>query len=108
MCGFTGFLGAGLCDENILNRMITTLHHRGPDNRGVWCDKTVGIGLAFARLSIIDLSPAGNQPMVSASGRYIIVFNGEIYNHLEIRALLVKGNYAPNWRGYSDTETLLA
>ncbi len=108
MCGFTGVLSAGSCDENTLVRMITTLHHRGPDNQGVWCDPSSGIGLAFARLSILDLSPAGHQPMVSASGRYIIIFNGEIYNHLAIRAELEREKQAPGWRGHSDTETLLA
>lgn len=108
MCGFTGILGVGACDENTLNRMITTLHHRGPDDQGVWCDETAGIGMAFARLSILDLSSAGHQPMISASGRYIIVFNGEIYNHLAIRAELIREKQAPGWCGHSDTETLLA
>lgn len=108
MCGFTGVLGVDAGDESALRHMITTLHHRGPDNQGVWYDKDAGIGFAFARLSILDLSPAGHQPMVSASGRYVIVFNGEIYNHLEIRAELERGKQVPDWRGHSDTETLLA
>jgi len=108
MCGFTGVLGVGVCDENTLRGMITTLHHRGPDNQGIWCDESAGIGLAFARLSILDISPAGHQPMVSASGRYVIIFNGEIYNHLTIRSELERGKQAPCWRGHSDTETLLA
>ena len=108
MCGLAGFLGADAGDENTLTRMIATLHHRGPDNQGIWCDSSVGIGLAYARLSILDLSPAGYQPMVSASGRYIIVFNGEIYNHLTIRADLEREKQWPGWRGHSDTETLLS
>lgn len=108
MCGFTGILGSGACDENTLRHMVSTLHHRGPDNQGVWCDPSAGIGFAFARLSILDLSPAGHQPMISASGRYVIIFNGEIYNHLTIRAELERGKQAPGWCGHSDTETLLA
>ena len=78
--------------------------HRGPDDSGMWLDEDAGIGLAHRRLSILDLSPAGHQPMVSASGRYVIAFNGEIYNHLDLRKHL--GECA--WRGHSDTETLLA
>jgi len=84
--------------------MVAAIRYRGPDANGVWCDPTVGLGLGHARLSILDLSPAGSQPMLSASGRYVIVFNGEIYNHLELREQL--GGVA--WRGHSDTETLLA
>src|SRR5664280_1235145 len=108
MCGFAGILGIGACDKNSLNKMISTLYHRGPDDKGLWSDENVGIGLAFARLSILDLSPAGHQPMFSDSGKYVIVFNGEIYNHLAIRNELEKGKLAPRWRGHSDTETLLA
>jgi asparagine synthase (glutamine-hydrolysing) len=108
MCGFVGSLGAGGCDENLLRRMVTTLHHRGPDDQGLWFDHSAAIGLAHARLSILDLSTAGNQPMSSASGRYVIVFNGEIYNHLKLRVELEHSEHAPNWCGHSDTETLLA
>ncbi len=78
--------------------------HRGPDAAGVWADAAAGIALAHRRLSILDLSPAGSQPMASASGRFVIVFNGEIYNHLDLRRML--GELA--WSGHSDTETLLA
>ena len=85
MCGLAGVLGIGSCDESTLKKMISTLHHRGPDDKGLWCDENVGIGLAFARLSILDLSPAGHQPMISDGGKFVIVFNGEIYNHLTIR-----------------------
>lgn len=84
--------------------MVAALHHRGPDDAGIWCDGPVGLG--HARLSIIDLSLAGHQPMVSASGRFVLVFNGEIYNHADLRVEL--GERAPPWRGHSDTETLLA
>lgn len=88
--------------------MAAQLHHRGPDARGVWADGEAGIALGHARLSILDLSPAGAQPMISASGRYVVVFNGEIYNHPELRRELEANGSAPPWRGHSDTETLLA
>jgi asparagine synthase (glutamine-hydrolysing) len=92
--------------------MADTLIHRGPDDAGVWVDEHVGLALGHRRLAILDLSPAGHQPMVSASGRYVIAFNGEIYNHLALRDDLQKvgaGGTAPiHWRGHSDTETLLA
>lgn len=92
--------------------MTASLHHRGPDDEGIWLDKRVGVALGHKRLAVLDLSPAGHQPMISASGRYIIVFNGEIYNHLELRKQfnrLAVDTYRRNsWRGYSDTETLLA
>ena len=108
MCGFAGSLGDGECDENSLRQMVATLNHRGPDDQGLWFDQSEAIGLAHARLSILDLSPAGHQPMSSASGRYVIVFNGEIYNHLKLRAEFEQAGQAFNWRGHSDTETLLA
>lgn len=85
--------------------MADALRHRGPDDAGVWVDGEAGIGLAHRRLSIIDLSPAGHQPMVSAGGRYVVAFNGEIYNHLNLRREL---EINADWRGHSDTETLLA
>lgn len=92
--------------------MARTIAHRGPDDSGLWVDEAAGVALGHRRLSILDLSPAGHQPMVSASGRYVIAFNGEIYNHLELRADLEKtnagGTAAMAWRGHSDTETLLA
>jgi asparagine synthase (glutamine-hydrolysing) len=99
--------------------MATQIAHRGPDDAGVWIDADAGIGLAHRRLSILDLSPAGHQPMVSPSGRFVLVFNGEIYNHLDLREELKGRAFIPNpspasgrgekyWRGHSDTETLLA
>ena len=84
--------------------MATALALRGPDDAGAWCEQ--GVGLGHARLSIVDLSAAGHQPMHSASGRFVIAFNGEIYNHEDLRAELATA--APTWRGHSDTETLLA
>jgi asparagine synthase (glutamine-hydrolysing) len=91
------------------------LHHRGPDDEGVWLDITLGIALGHKRLAILDLSPAGHQPMISAGERYVVVFNGEIYNHLAMRSQLAppkQGTVGTEerspWRGHSDTETLLA
>jgi asparagine synthase (glutamine-hydrolysing) len=88
--------------------MAGALVHRGPDDAGFWVDAALGVGLAHRRLSILDLSPAGHQPMRSGSGRYEIVFNGEIYNHLQVRQELQQGGEVREWRGRSDTETLLA
>ena len=125
MCGLTGFFQSGGCSAEratvTLDVMATAIAHRGPDDSGVWFDADVGIGLAHRRLSILDLSPAGHQPMFSPSGRYVLVFNGEIYNHLELRRELellpsslsplpspTEGRGEYPWRGHSDTETLLA
>jgi asparagine synthase (glutamine-hydrolysing) len=88
--------------------MASTLTHRGPDDRGEWSDDLHGFALGFRRLSIIDLSPAGHQPMTSASGRYVIAFNGEVYNYEEIRRELESDGASPSWRGHSDTEVMLA
>jgi asparagine synthase (glutamine-hydrolysing) len=111
MCGLVGFIG-GVAgeggDEALLRCMSDTLIHRGPDDGGYWFDSEPHIGLGHRRLAIVDLSPAGHQPMVSACGRYVIAFNGEIYNHLGIRTELDELGQAPTWRGHSDTETLLA
>ena len=110
MCGITGFFGSSDTEQMLLlaTAMADRIAHRGPDDSGVWCNQEVGIALAHRRLSIVDLSPAGHQPMYSASGRYVLVYNGEIYNHLEVREQLTAENHAPAWRGHSDTETLLA
>jgi len=87
--------------------MADIITHRGPDNSGVWVDGDAGIALSHRRLSILDLSDAGHQPIISVSARYVLVFNGEIYNHLDIRENLEAVTQIP-WRGHSDTETLLA
>ena len=112
MCGITGiFSGNGFSEDQLTElgvAMGRRLHHRGPDDAGVWCDSAFGIALVHRRLSILDLSSAGHQPMHSASGRYVLAFNGEIYNHLALRAELQAAGHAPTWRGHSDTETLLA
>jgi asparagine synthase (glutamine-hydrolysing) len=90
--------------------MLGTLVHRGPDDSGIWVDPRAGIGLGHCRLSVLDLSPAGHQPMAGASSRCVVVYNGEIYNHLAIRRELEESGAAGphGWRGHSDTETLLA
>ncbi len=108
MCGIAGFFTYSLSrkaldTKQVAHAMANTLRHRGPDAEGVWVDGT-SVALAHRRLSILDLSPAGLQPMESECGRYVIVFNGEIYNHLELRNELSR----EKWRGHSDTETLLA
>lgn len=112
MCGFTGFkLGKSLEGSNskhIICLMSDTLTHRGPDDSGAWLDDELGVALGFRRLAIQDLSSAGHQPMLSASKRYTMVFNGEIYNHLELRENLNDESSTPlNWKGFSDTETIL-
>jgi len=109
MCGIAGFWAPGRLDESaalILDRMTSAIRHRGPDDAGCWTDADVGIGLGHRRLSIIDLSLEGRQPMASASGRYVIVYNGEIYNFSTLRKQLEGAGVA--FRGHSDTEVMLA
>ncbi|CAI8798369.1 asparagine synthase (glutamine-hydrolysing) [Pseudomonas sp. IT-P100] len=113
MCGIAGQLKwPGQSTESSLlsecSRMADAIIHRGPDDHGVWARPEFGVGLAHRRLAIVDLSPAGHQPMHSVSDRYMMVFNGEIYNHLELRRSMTSAGRAPAWRGHSDTETLLA
>lgn len=121
MCGFAGYLTyASLIEDaaDQLTKMGLEIASRGPDSHDVWFDAQAGIGLSHRRLAIVDLSPMGAQPMQSASGRYVIAFNGEIYNHLELRRSLISVDCHPSdagtsietvarWRGHSDTETLL-
>ena len=114
MCGLVGFFGAGANDGDatlLLGRMAAKIVSRGPDDFGVWADEA-GVGLGHRRLSIVDLSSAGHQPMTSFCGRYVIAYNGEIYNHLDLRVELAKRGSVEvgglSWRGHSDTETLLA
>ena len=110
MCGIAGLLtpGSGDADEITvtLQNMTRSLAHRGPDAEGYWMEGEVALG--HRRLAILDLSDAGAQPMRSEIGRLVIVFNGEIYNHLDMRRDLTSDGTAPDWRGHSDTETLLA
>jgi asparagine synthase (glutamine-hydrolysing) len=111
MCGIAGMLRPGGGDESMLagytRRITEALAHRGPDASGVWTNTAAGVALGHRRLSILDLSEAGAQPMRSECGRFAVTFNGEIFNHLEIRSELEALGAAPNWRGHSDTETLL-
>lgn len=112
MCGLAGFLGYGGLDAmqaaDALKRMAGAIAHRGPDSDGFWQDDRFGIGLAHRRLAIVDLTESGAQPMSSHCGRFVIAFNGEIYNHLKLRRDLEAACAAPPWRGHSDTETILA
>jgi len=111
MCGLVGFLPGAITfgdDKALLCRMCNTLIHRGPDDSGVWVDETMGLALGHRRLSILDLSNAGHQPMLSSCGRFVIAFNGEIYNHLQLRDRLLNEGRVIAWRGHADTETLLA
>lgn len=111
MCGFSGFLTSRKYNKSYytdtLVHMGTVIENRGPDAYGVWSDELNGIGLSHRRLSILDLSEAGHQPMHSYSGRYTIAFNGEIYNHLNIRSEIDLLNNTTTWKSTSDTETLL-
>jgi asparagine synthase (glutamine-hydrolysing) len=111
MCGITGFLKPGIGDADMAvgASMAEAIRYRGPDDQGLWADREAGVLLAHRRLAIVDLSAAGHQPMVSPSGRYVVAFNGEIYNHQGLRLGLrgTPGEPAA-WRGHSDTETLLA
>jgi len=109
MCGIVGFIQRGSSSiewDHVLPSMADRLAHRGPDNDGVWFDKEIGVGLAHRRLAIIDLSSEGHQPMLSGSGRYVIVYNGEIYNYQKLMdELIILGHL---FRGHSDTEVILA
>ena len=91
MCGICGFWQSETGNlAAIARRMSTEIRHRGPDDSGVWTDEKAGIALGHRRLSIVDLSPAGHQPMVSPCGRYVLSFNGEIYNHANLRVDLAQ------------------
>ena len=112
MCGFGGFLGGVVSKEThhgelILKNMTDAIANRGPDDSGLWLDANQRIALGHRRLSIVDLSIAGHQPMHSSNERLVIAFNGEIYNHLELRSELERSGKASMWLGHSDTETLL-
>jgi asparagine synthase (glutamine-hydrolysing) len=110
VCGIFGVLGSPLEDSELrwaVSSALDRIAHRGPDGFGVEIERSVGLALGHRRLSIVDLSVAGSQPMTSADGRLTVVFNGEIYNHVQLRSEL-KSQGVGNWRGHSDTETLLA
>jgi asparagine synthase (glutamine-hydrolysing) len=109
MCGLAGAFQPGVPESEWRTRlaaMADAIRHRGPDDEGLWSDAAAGVGFAFRRLSIVDLSAEGHQPMLSASGRFVMIFNGEVYNHGELRAELDPLRIP--WRGHSDTEVMLA
>lgn len=110
MCGLTGFVAQGGSGDRVdtVRRMCDAIVHRGPDDSGEWTDAACGVALGFRRLAIIDITPAGHQPMVSAPGRYVATFNGEIYNFEDLRGELRAAGLAPEFRGHSDTEVMLA
>lgn len=113
MCGITGFWNKHSRSEgdseNLIRKMTASLSHRGPDDASIWNHQRKGLALGHQRLAIQDLSPAGRQPMHSNSGRYVIVYNGEIYNTHQLKAELNKNSsVSRNWKGHSDTEVLLA
>ena len=108
MCGISGFYSINAFDfNNVILKMSSALSHRGPDSSRTWKDKNSGIIFGHQRLSILDLTKAGDQPMFSKSKRFVITFNGEIYNHLEIRNKLAEINSNIKWKSGTDTETLL-
>ncbi len=109
MCGITGIFGnlsKDVLSESV-HKMSETLIHRGPNDGGIWVDCEDGIAFGHRRLSILDLSSAGSQPMTSVCGRFVVVFNGEIYNHLHLRRKMESLFGSISWRGHSDTETLV-
>jgi asparagine synthase (glutamine-hydrolysing) len=108
MCGLVGYWNKNGVEASIVERMATKIRHRGPDDAGIFLNKEGDLALAHRRLAIIDLTPAGQQPMISPCGRLMLVYNGEIYNHKDLRADLEDEGGHFNWRGHSDTETLLA
>jgi asparagine synthase (glutamine-hydrolysing) len=110
VCGLAGILSGKSFShdelQRVTKRMSDAIVHRGPDDDGVWVDADAGIGLGFRRLAIVDLSAEGHQPMRSATGRYVIIFNGEVYNHWDLRRELQ--SIGCRFRGHSDTEVILA
>jgi len=106
MCGITGFISTQVSNpKEVIHNMIGTLLHRGPDNTSVWNDSN-GVNMAHSRLSILDLSESGNQPILSKSGRYVMVFNGEIYNYQELKKK-IDSLISIQWSGSSDSEILV-
>src|SRR3954453_22278115 len=109
MCGIAGLISGSPVDEATVARLIRPIAHRGPDDHGIWLDNDLSVGLGHQRLAVVDLSPAGHQPMLSADGRFVLTFNCEIYNHPALRRELEDRGSVPEggWRGHSDTEVLL-
>ena len=109
MCGIAGVLGGRRVDEAIITKMTRAVVHRGPDDEGIWLDRDSSVAFGHRRLAIVDLSPSGHEPMLSANARFVLTFNGEIYNHGELRKALEAENGVPDggWRGHSDVEVFL-
>src|SRR5690606_14880206 len=112
MCGILGLFEAQTVNnhkdkQSEIEKVLVSLTHRGPDQSGTWIDADNDFCLGHVRLSIHDLTDAGRQPMTSLCGRYVLVFNGEIYNFLQIKNLLIKDFFVNQWNGTSDTEVLL-
>src|SRR5207245_11428691 len=95
MCGIAGIIGEASRDPHVIRAMSNAVAHRGPDDDGAWADVEAGVALGHRRLSIVDLSPAGHQPMHSANGRFVLTFNGEIYNFAELRDELERAGAVP-------------
>src|SRR5690606_16323807 len=108
MCGIVGIWGPLHDKRSLIGASCAGMRHRGPDSQGIWEDTEAGLALGHVRRAMCGTGPAGNQAMHSACGRYVLVLNGEIYNHPELREALEQEGAAPAWRGHSDTETLLA
>jgi asparagine synthase (glutamine-hydrolysing) len=108
MCGIAGLVDHPDVARGALASMLSCIAHRGPDDEGTWIDAEYGVALGHRRLAIIDVSAAGHQPMASASDRFVLTFNGEIYNYVDLREALEEAGAAPAWRGHSDTEVMLA
>lgn len=108
MCGIAGYLDISGTDRSIVKRMSEQLQHRGPDDAGTWVNAKRSVALAHTRLSIIDTTSSGHQPMASECGRYVISFNGEIYNFRALRKDLENSDTRKIWQGHSDTEVILA
>jgi asparagine synthase (glutamine-hydrolysing) len=109
MCGIAGIVDrAGQVSTQDIGAMTRAIAHRGPDDEGIWLDRDAGVAFGHRRLAIIDVSAAGHQPMQSHGGRYVITFNGEIYNYEDLRKDLAAARNQVEWRGHSDHEVLLA
>lgn len=108
MCGIVGYWNPQGADSSVVERMALRIQHRGPDDSGVWMNEDSTLALGHRRLSILDLSESGHQPIVSPCGKFTLSFNGEIYNHLGLRKELEREGGHFDWKGHSDTESLLA
>ena len=108
MCGIVGYLTKDKSvSKETIEYMAEQIRHRGPDAKGTWAEPNGRVALAHRRLSIVDLSDAGAQPMCSPSGTWVISYNGEIYNHRDLRKIIDSEGWNIAWRGHSDTETLV-